>query len=187
MGLNPKPETLRCRWQISQASVAHPLNNLRMAGKPGGRGSGFRGGLGNVYLSIQDHTYIYTHTLCMSMCVYIYLSSYLASSLSVFLPSISPIFVLRTLGWGMEDILYNVPRGSIYTTIRESGPKILYYRRDHGSQFFNGCICGPSGVGFLDQCRVLGWQSNPLALTACVVGPSLLRRVGDFVGLGFRV
>ena len=39
-----------------------------------------------------------------------------------------------------------VPRGSIYTTIKELGPIIPYYRRNHGSQFPNGCICGPSGV-----------------------------------------
>ena len=37
------------------------------------------------------------------------------------------------------------PRGSIYTTIRELGPQIAYYRRKYGSQFSNGCICGPSG------------------------------------------
>ena len=37
------------------------------------------------------------------------------------------------------------PRGSIYTTIREVGPEIPYYRRNYGSQFPNGCICGPSG------------------------------------------
>ena len=37
------------------------------------------------------------------------------------------------------------PRGSIYTTISELGPKIPYYRRNYGSQFPNGCICGPSG------------------------------------------
>ena len=38
------------------------------------------------------------------------------------------------------------PTGSIYTTIREVGPNIPYYRRDYGSQFPNGCICGPSGL-----------------------------------------
>ena len=37
------------------------------------------------------------------------------------------------------------PRGSMYTTIRELGPKKPYYRRKCGSQFSNGCICGPSG------------------------------------------
>ena len=35
------------------------------------------------------------------------------------------------------------PRGSIYTTIRELGPEIPYYRRNYGSQLPNGCICGP--------------------------------------------
>ena len=33
----------------------------------------------------------------------------------------------------------------MYTTTRELGPKISYYRRNFGSQFPNGCICGPSG------------------------------------------
>ena len=43
--------------------------------------------------------------------------------------------------------VYRVPRGSMTTTtIRELGPKIPYYRRNYGSQFPNGCICGPSGV-----------------------------------------
>ena len=37
-------------------------------------------------------------------------------------------------------------RESMYTTIRELGPKIPYYRRNYGSQFPNGCICGPSGT-----------------------------------------
>ena len=40
----------------------------------------------------------------------------------------------------------SLPRGSTYTTIRELGPKIPYYRRNYGSQFLNGCICGPSGL-----------------------------------------
>ena len=39
------------------------------------------------------------------------------------------------------------PRRSMYTTIRELGPKIPYYTRNYGSQFPNGCICGPSGNG----------------------------------------
>ena len=39
-----------------------------------------------------------------------------------------------------------IPRGSTYTTIRELGPKIPYYRRNYGPQFPNGCICGPSGI-----------------------------------------
>ena len=43
------------------------------------------------------------------------------------------------------EILISSPRGSIYTAIRELGPKMAYYRRNHGSQFPNGCICGPSG------------------------------------------
>ena len=33
----------------------------------------------------------------------------------------------------------------IYTTIRELGPKMPYYRRNYGSQFTNGCIRGPAG------------------------------------------
>ena len=42
------------------------------------------------------------------------------------------------------------PRGSIYTTIRELGPKTPYYIRNYGSPFPNSCICGPSGcVEFL--------------------------------------
>ena len=45
-----------------------------------------------------------------------------------------------------NDPTDEVPRGSIYTTIRELGPEIPYYRRNYGSQFPNGCICGPSGV-----------------------------------------
>ena len=40
------------------------------------------------------------------------------------------------------------PRGSMYTTIRELGPKIPYDGRSYGSQFPNGCICGPCGEGF---------------------------------------
>ena len=40
----------------------------------------------------------------------------------------------------------NLPRGSRYTTIRELGPQMPYYRRNYGSQF-PGCICGPSGLG----------------------------------------
>ena len=39
-----------------------------------------------------------------------------------------------------------IPRGSIYTSIRELGPKVLYYRRNFGSQLPSGCICGPSGI-----------------------------------------
>ena len=42
-------------------------------------------------------------------------------------------------------LLASKPRGSIYTTIRELGPKIPYYIKNYGSQFPNGCICGPSG------------------------------------------
>ena len=34
----------------------------------------------------------------------------------------------------------------MYTTIGELGPKIPYYRRNYGSHFPNGCICGPSGL-----------------------------------------
>ena len=33
----------------------------------------------------------------------------------------------------------------ICTNIRELGPKIPYFRRNYGSQFPNGCTCGPSG------------------------------------------
>ena len=47
---------------------------------------------------------------------------------------------------GSRDDFRTIPRGSIYTTIRELGPKIPYYRRNYGSQFPNGCICGPSGI-----------------------------------------
>ena len=40
-----------------------------------------------------------------------------------------------------------IPRGSIYTTIKELDPNIPYYRRNYyGSQFPNSCICGPSGI-----------------------------------------
>ena len=46
-------------------------------------------------------------------------------------------------------------RGSICTTIRELGPKIPYYRRNYGSQFPDGCICGPSG-SMLNACLKLG-------------------------------
>ena len=41
-----------------------------------------------------------------------------------------------------------LPRGSIYTTIRELGPKIPYNGRNSASQFPNGCICGPFGLGW---------------------------------------
>ena len=37
----------------------------------------------------------------------------------------------------------------MYTTIRELGPKIPYYRRNYGSQFPNSCIYGPSGFGMV--------------------------------------
>ena len=40
------------------------------------------------------------------------------------------------------------PRGSIYTTIREVGLKIPYYRRHSGSQFPNGSVCTISRVAF---------------------------------------
>ena len=43
------------------------------------------------------------------------------------------------------DRIHKRPRGSIYTTIRELGPKMPYYRRNYGSQLPNGCICGPPG------------------------------------------
>ena len=54
------------------------------------------------------------------------------------------------------------PRGFIYTTIRELGPQIPYYRRNYGSQFPNGCICGPSGIhkGFYAVLRGLWQPSN---------------------------
>ena len=60
------------------------------------------------------------------------------------------IFDIR--GEGVLNIHMNglVPRGSIYTTIRELGPKVQYYRRNYGSQFPNGCTCGPSGVPALN-------------------------------------
>ena len=43
------------------------------------------------------------------------------------------------------------PRGSIYTTVRKLGLKIPYNKRNYGSQFPNGCICGPS-----EKLRILG-------------------------------
>ena len=47
----------------------------------------------------------------------------------------------------------------IYITMRELGPKIPYYRRNYGSQFPNGCICGPSGTtnacSYIQQTLVL--------------------------------
>ena len=46
------------------------------------------------------------------------------------------------------------PRGSIYTTIMELGPKMPYYRRNFGSQLPNGYICGPSGFFDLDFMRI---------------------------------
>ena len=46
---------------------------------------------------------------------------------------------------GLKLYPRHYPRGSIYTTIGELGPKIPHCRRNYGSQFPNGCICGPSG------------------------------------------
>ena len=46
------------------------------------------------------------------------------------------------------------PRGSIYTVIRELGPKMPYYRRSCGSQFPNGCICGPYGEAMITFLRI---------------------------------
>ena len=51
--------------------------------------------------------------------------------------------------------IQGLPRGSTYTTIRELGPKIPYYRRNYGSQFPYGCICGPSGL-----VRIQGYGSG---------------------------
>ena len=50
------------------------------------------------------------------------------------------------------------PTGSIHTTSRELGPKTPNYRRNYGSQFPNGCICGPYGCMFQVRvyCEVLG-------------------------------
>ena len=56
----------------------------------------------------------------------------------------------------------------MYTTIRELGPKMPYYRRNYGSRFPNGCICGPSGYP--------KWN---------YIGGSGYRRLA--FGLGFRV
>ena len=38
------------------------------------------------------------------------------------------------------------PEGPYIQLLGALGPKIPYYRRNYGSQFPNGCICGPSGM-----------------------------------------
>ena len=45
-----------------------------------------------------------------------------------------------------QVLLLWLRRGSVYTTSRELGPKIPFYRRNYRSQLPNGCICGPSGL-----------------------------------------
>ena len=77
------------------------------------------------------------------------------------------------------------PRGSIYTTIRELGPKIPYYRRNYGSQFPNGCICGPSGSPKLawSSIQTSLQQDSNLQRAPCQV----MALFAGFRGLGFRV
>ena len=69
---------------------------------------------------------------------------------------VSPVKLLVKVGPGnystriqksfLPSIAMDVaPRGSLYPTIKELGPKISDYRRNYGSQFPNGCICGTSG------------------------------------------
>ena len=42
--------------------------------------------------------------------------------------------------------LLTCPEGPYIQLLGALGPKIPYYRRNYGSQFPNGCICGPSGM-----------------------------------------
>ena len=78
----------------------------------------------------------------------------------------------------MEKTMDN-PKGSTYTTIRELGPKIPYYRRNYGSQFPNGCICGPSRNEMETELPdgLMGIQASRLPHLGGVL----------FWGLGFRV
>ena len=62
-----------------------------------------------------------------------------------------------------------VTRGSRGTTTRELGPKIPYYRRNYGSQFPNGCVCGPSGV----QRTACTWVQWSVAVRKKVKAPSM--------------
>ena len=68
---------------------------------------------------------------------------------------ITIFFVLRLLSaWQENDVACSPtasPRGSLHITIKELGPQIPYYRRNYGSQFPNGCICGPSGPCMLQK------------------------------------
>ena len=82
------------------------------------------------------------------------------------------------------------PRGSIYTTIKELGPKIPYHGRNYGSQFPNGCICGPSGDPYLPIISVfLGSEIGPVQNRTEWMdqGAGLFPWVPSFRGLGFRV
>ena len=69
-----------------------------------------------------------------------------------------------TIGDSIGDycILPYLPRGSIYTTIRELCPKIPCSRRNYGSQFLNGCICGPSGLANRRTLSFLGFLFGSL-------------------------
>ena len=48
------------------------------------------------------------------------------------------------------------PRGSTYTTIRELGPKIPYYRRNYGPNPLMVIYVDPLGMGSLFRGRGLG-------------------------------
>ena len=67
----------------------------------------------------------------------------------------------------------------------ELGTQIPYYRRNYGSQFPNGCICGPSGIRILGY-TLLCFRADRLGVLPVRIRKPPILNPNPVKGLGFR-